>query len=170
MPSVISLCVPFLQVETLQLVFKTTLSGSISARKLKQFWKEVHFYLDIIPAVQQFEEVANIPETERIDAFARHFGSRLSIDPGKVDVSTIQICEFSENLCMKHLLYEIFFNAFFLSSQQPAALNADTDALIILENLKTMNFESANIPERFDKDELLATLKVFCSLAFWSVH
>lgn len=93
--------ITYLQVETLRMVFKATLSGSISARKLKQFEKEVHFYSNIIPAVNQFQEAANIPEAERIDAFAQHFCSRLSLNSGKI--VPFKVYEFNTNSTLKHI-------------------------------------------------------------------
>lgn len=47
------------------------------------FVKETHFYTDIIPAIQQFERDHNVPENEKIDAFFRCFGSRISLNPSK---------------------------------------------------------------------------------------
>lgn len=47
------------------------------------FAKETHFYSDIIPAIEQFEQSANVPENERIDAFIPYIGSRFSLDPCK---------------------------------------------------------------------------------------
>lgn len=44
------------------------------------------------------------------------------------------------------------------------AVNADTNVLILLENLKSINFASPSIPDRFNRDEVLAALKVFSFL------
>lgn len=44
---------------------------------------EIHFYSDIVPAIEQFEQNSNVPEIERIDAFVRYFGARLSMNPGE---------------------------------------------------------------------------------------
>lgn len=80
----------FLQNATQHLVFKAMLPGAISTKRSKQFWKEAHFYSNIIPALERFEEAANVPETERIDAFARYFCSRLSLNPGKIQYCPIR--------------------------------------------------------------------------------
>lgn len=69
--------------KTMQFVVKTTFAGIISPTQSKQFWNEVHFYSDIIPAIEKFEQSSNIPESDRIDAFVRYFGSRLSLNNGK---------------------------------------------------------------------------------------
>lgn len=74
----------FLQIETLHLVVKAMLPGPVSVKESKKFLKEVHFYSNIVPTLEQFEASANIPETERIDAFARYFCSRLSLNPGEI--------------------------------------------------------------------------------------
>lgn len=47
------------------------------------FVKEAHFYSDVIPAMTHFEESLNVPEEERINAFIRCLGSRLSLNPSK---------------------------------------------------------------------------------------
>lgn len=73
----------FLQIETVQLVIKKMLPGPVTIDNANQFSKEVHFYADIIPALEQSEKAANIPESERIDAFPRYFCSRLSLNSGK---------------------------------------------------------------------------------------
>lgn len=53
-------------------------------RSLTIFAKEIHFYSDIVPAIEKFEEIENVPQIERINAFAQCFGSRLSLNPSKV--------------------------------------------------------------------------------------
>lgn len=45
--------------------------------------KEVHFYSDIIPAIESFEQYANVPVSQRIDAFIESPGSRISLDSSK---------------------------------------------------------------------------------------
>lgn len=110
------------QVETLQLVFKTMRSGAVSARKSVQFMNEVYFYSEIVQAIMQFQTIVNMPENEKIDAFVRYFGSRLSLD---TDMKT-----------------------------------ADADAILLLENAKSLNFTSPNRWKLFDKDEIFACLKV----------
>lgn len=47
------------------------------------FVKEAHFYSDIIPAFEDFECACNVPESEKIDAFIKCFGSRISLIPGE---------------------------------------------------------------------------------------
>lgn len=69
--------------EILQFVGKTTFPGQITPTQSKQFWNEMHFYSDIVPAIEQFEQSKNIPETDRVNAFAQYFGSRLSSDDGE---------------------------------------------------------------------------------------
>lgn len=88
----------------------------------KTFMKEINFYSDIIPAIEQFQEIVKIPKSERIDAFIRYFGSRLSL--------------------------------------QPDAKSADADVILLLENVKSLNYVSPNLWDRFDKDEAIACLKV----------
>lgn len=68
----------FFQIETRQLVCKTMIGPN---QDPKQFLKELHFYSEIIPAIERFERDANVPQTERIDAFVPYVGSRSSIDP-----------------------------------------------------------------------------------------
>lgn len=70
--------------ETLHLVFKTLKAGNVSSRKSRQFMNEMHFYGDIIPTLETFERASNVPKSDRIDGFGRYFGSRLSLDPGKI--------------------------------------------------------------------------------------
>lgn len=72
------------QIETLHLVCKTMNSGLVSSKQSIQFSNEMHFYADILPAIQQFEQSKNIPENERIDAFVRYFGSRLSLNSSMI--------------------------------------------------------------------------------------
>lgn len=45
------------------------------------FLKEAQFYTHIIPALELFERQANVPDNEKIDAFIRCFGCRLSLNP-----------------------------------------------------------------------------------------
>lgn len=46
------------------------------------FVKENRFYSEIIPAIKRFENDLNLPREERIDAFIRCIGSRISLKPG----------------------------------------------------------------------------------------
>lgn len=47
------------------------------------FEKEIQFYSTIVPAIEHFEEMENVPQIERINDFARYYGSRLSLNPSK---------------------------------------------------------------------------------------
>lgn len=49
------------------------------------FIKETHFYSDIIPAIEMFEIMRNVPTGDRIDAFIQCTGSRISLNPSKFD-------------------------------------------------------------------------------------
>lgn len=62
------------------MVIKTLNSNNVTTRKSRQFSNEMHFYEDIVPTIQQFEQVANVPESDRIDAIVQQYGSRLSLD------------------------------------------------------------------------------------------
>lgn len=86
------------------------------------FMNEIHFYSDIIPAIEQFQVIVNMPDNEKIDAFLRYFGSRMSLNP---DIKS-----------------------------------ADADALMLMENGKSLNYASPEIWNKFDEDEALACLKV----------
>lgn len=97
-------------------------AGAVSARKSQQFMNELHFYTDIIQAIEQFEVDVNMPENEKINAFARYYGSRLSLN------SNVK--------------------------------SADADAILLMKNIKSLNFTSPNRWNRFDKDEVFACLKV----------
>lgn len=55
------------------------------------FVKENHFYSDIIPALEIFQQSANVPKHERIDAFIKCPGSRISLDPSRVFMDCIHI-------------------------------------------------------------------------------
>lgn len=97
-------------------------SNPPNARQLLQFMNELHFYSDIIQAIEQFQAIVHMPNEERIDAFARYFGSRLSLN--------------ADNKI------------------------ADADAILLLENVKSSHFISPNRWNYFDRDEVLACLKV----------
>lgn len=48
------------------------------------FVKENRFYSDIIPTLENFQVISNVPESERIDSFIRCFGSRISLNSGNL--------------------------------------------------------------------------------------
>lgn len=75
-----------LQTETLHLVSKSSVTNPYLIEVFQPaftFVKETHFYSDIIPALEHFQRVSNVPETDRIDAFIRCLGSRISLDPSE---------------------------------------------------------------------------------------
>lgn len=77
----------FPQTETLLLVTKTAVSNPYLVDIFQPsltFVKEAHFYSDIIPAIEVFENISNVMESERVDAFIRCFGSRISLDSGNI--------------------------------------------------------------------------------------
>ena len=45
-------------------------------------------------------------------------------------------------------------------SLNPDVKNADADAILLLENVKSLNYTTRNLWDRFDTDEMLACLKV----------
>lgn len=76
----------YLQSVPLHLVTKTLITDPLWNGVLQpyvSFLKEAHFYSDVIPAIEQFERDANVQEAERINAFIRFFGCRLSLDTSK---------------------------------------------------------------------------------------
>lgn len=76
----------YLQSVTFHLVTKTLITDPLWNGVLQpylSFLKEAHFYSDVIPAIEQFERDANVPEAERVNAFIRFFGCRLSLDTSK---------------------------------------------------------------------------------------
>lgn len=65
-------------------MIKTPVTNPFLIKLFQPAWtfvKEVRFYTDIIPTIEQFEQDTNVPENERMDAFFRYFGSRISLDP-----------------------------------------------------------------------------------------
>ncbi|XP_055295161.1 uncharacterized protein LOC129564935 [Sitodiplosis mosellana] len=77
----------FEEAELLHLVAKTAVTNPYLVdifQPALTFVKETHFYLDVIPAIEHFERISNVPECDRIDAFIRCFGSRISLNPGFV--------------------------------------------------------------------------------------
>ncbi|XP_031633861.1 uncharacterized protein LOC116347425 [Contarinia nasturtii] len=106
-------------------VIKTPVTNPILAKVFKPavtFVKEVRFYTDIIPALEQFEEIANVPLEERLDAFIPSLGWRFSLNPN--------------------------------------AEYADSDAILLLENVKLDNFTNVDKRMGFNTNETLAILKV----------
>lgn len=80
---IITLKKHYLQSNTLHLVTKTAVTNAYLIDIFQPsltFVKEVHFYSDIIPAIESFEEIADVPENERIDTFIQCFGSRISLE------------------------------------------------------------------------------------------
>lgn len=76
----------FLQFQTLHLVCKTTITNPYLVEMFQPditFVKEAHFYSDIIPALEQFQEESKVPYADRIDAFIRCLGSRISLNTSK---------------------------------------------------------------------------------------
>lgn len=82
-----------LQPENINLVVKTPVTSPYLAELFKpaiSFVKEVRFYSDIIPAVEQFEQASNVPEIERLDAFIQCLGWRISLDPSRLHINWLQ--------------------------------------------------------------------------------
>ncbi|XP_055309442.1 uncharacterized protein LOC129573174 [Sitodiplosis mosellana] len=70
--------------EILHLVSKTAVTNPYLIEIFQPaftFVKETHFYSDIIPAIEIFETMKNVPKTDRIDAFIPCPGSRISLNP-----------------------------------------------------------------------------------------
>ncbi|XP_031617493.1 uncharacterized protein LOC116337236 [Contarinia nasturtii] len=106
------------------LVIKTPVTNPFLAEFFKPtvtFVKEVHFYSEIIPALEQFEEIANVPREERLDAFQRK----------NIHISNFKDAEY-----------------------------ADSDAILLLENVKFKSFINGDKRIGFNTNETLATLKV----------
>ncbi|XP_031633860.1 uncharacterized protein LOC116347423 [Contarinia nasturtii] len=106
-------------------VMKTPVTNPILAKFFKPavtFVNEVRFYTDIIPALEQFEEIANVPLEERLDALIPCLGSRFSLNSN--------------------------------------AEYADSDAILLLENIKFQNFTNVDKHIGFNTNETLAILKV----------
>lgn len=75
-----------LKTEVLELVVKSPVTNEY----LKTIYlpaitcvKENAFYAELIPAMKQLQNDANVPESEQIDAFIEYIGSRLSLDVGR---------------------------------------------------------------------------------------
>lgn len=132
------------------------------AKKSSQVFKEMHFYSDIIPAIEQFEQITNVPTTERIDAFVKCFGSRMSSNPSK---------SFSQSISNPISILKYSFVAFAIEDAE----NVDADAVILFENLKLSNFTNGDRKNGFEKDAILAILQVILSFKLisciiWMVH
>lgn len=85
----------FSQVDTLELAFKAMRPDRDVALQSMFFMKELSFYAKIVPAIEQFQEIAKMPENEKINAFVRHLSSRLSLNPDSriADVDAILLLE-----------------------------------------------------------------------------
>lgn len=115
---------------------------------MSQFTKETHFYTDIVPVFKHFEELENIPQIDRIDAFLRYFGSRLSLNPSKiVNSSSKSLINFWSDEINNLLPIEI-----------TGAIKADTDAVLLLENLKFANYINGDRRIGLSKEEIVAIL------------
>lgn len=53
------------------------------------FVKETQFYSKIIPALERFEDDSNITPSDRLDAFIKCIGSRISLDSGRVSLALV---------------------------------------------------------------------------------
>lgn len=110
------------------------------------FGKEASFYSHIIPAIDLFERDAKIPVNEKIDIFIRCFGSRLSLDPSK-----FQLFDWYFSRVEK---IRIKFD------EISDAKEADDDAIVMLENIKTLNYVNVDRFIGLNTDETLAVVKV----------
>lgn len=75
------------KVESLNLVVKLPVTNPYLVEVFKpdiSFVKEVRFYTDIIPAIELIQRMANIPDDERLDAFFKCLGSRISLNSSKL--------------------------------------------------------------------------------------
>lgn len=131
----------------MHLVVKTSVTNPFLAAFFKppiSFVKETRFYSDIIPALETFERERNVPETERLDAFIRCVGFRISLDPSK---------------------FLFFHFANYSSMRKKNHISdvknvADEDAVLLLENIKYQNYINESRYIGFDKETTLAVLKV----------
>lgn len=127
-------------------------------KSLSQFTKETHFYTDIVPVFKHFEELENIPQIDRIDAFLQYFGSRLSLNPSKSFNSS--------NKSLINFWTDEINNLFPI--EITGATKADTDAVLLLENLKFANYINGDRRIGLSKEEIVAILKVFAIFHFFS--
>lgn len=104
--------------------------------------KENHFYSDIIPALKYFQQISNVAEAERIDAFILCPGSRISLNPSTNDETHYE----SECIWLIQIITD--------------AKVADADAVLLLENTKLLNYINENRQIGFDSEATLAILKV----------
>lgn len=81
--------------DTLELAFKAMRPDRDIALQSMFFMKELKFYAEIVPAIELFQEIAKMPENEKIDAFVRHLSSRLSLNPNSktADADAILLLE-----------------------------------------------------------------------------
>ena len=65
------------------------------AMQSRIFTHEINFYSEIIPAMEEFQEIVKMPENEKIDAFLQYFGSRMSLNPNakEADADAILLFE-----------------------------------------------------------------------------
>lgn len=87
--------ISFSQVETLELTFKAMRLDRDIAPQAALFMKELNFYTEIIPAIEQFQEIVGMPENEKLDAFVRYLSARLSLNANSkiADADAILILE-----------------------------------------------------------------------------
>lgn len=133
------------QNEVLHLIAKTVIVNPLWNEMFQPFMsfeKEAHFYTEIIPIIEQFEQNANVPQDERIDMFIRCFGCRTSLDPSKY-LKTFR--KFVDSM-----------NRWIISDSK----SADSDAVLLLENVKSLNFHNIDRHTGFDADETFAVIKV----------
>lgn len=109
------------------------------------FVKEVRFYSDIIPALEEFEQTANVPAEERLDSFIRCIGWRFSLNPSELNMIYLNL-----------EILDINFNSKFTDAEY-----ADSDAILLLENVKFQNFTNRDKRIGFNTNETFAILKVF---------
>lgn len=130
----------------MQLVIKTPITNPYLVeifQPMLTFVKEAYFYSDIIPTIQHVEEISNIPQSERIDAFFKCFGARVSLQTGAFPLIWVL------------LLICAVMNFNFLDAKC-----ADGDAVILLENAKAERFINVNRKIGFNSRETSAVLKV----------
>ncbi|XP_055296714.1 uncharacterized protein LOC129565642 [Sitodiplosis mosellana] len=83
--------------------------------------KEIRFYSIVIPAIEEFERLANVPEAKRLDAFIPCIASRISLNI--------------------------------------VAENEDSDAVLLLQNMKFQNYFTRDKHIGFDTQETFVILK-----------
>ncbi|XP_055321212.1 uncharacterized protein LOC129577737 [Sitodiplosis mosellana] len=112
--------------ETMQLVVKTSVLDPYWAAVFKpelSFVKEVHFYANIIPAIQQFEQCTNVPEAERLNVFIQCLGSRISLNSNAKEADRDAV------LLLENLKHDHFVNV-------NRYIRFDTqETIVVLKNL-----------------------------------